>query len=384
MHEEFFTMMPQSIYEEWGFHDDVVVLDQLAQLAEANSFELMADGSVYQRAQGVIASASNGDFAARLQALFTHINQTANRIAPCFVGILQNARVRHSVIMLERDGRAGRLYETFRQCDRHALPVFTVEESLQNEAALPETDRLYCYLGSVGSANYGHWLVDDLARVLPAMEYAARIGRTIEWLLPSYGEPVDGARHDSLMALIRDPRNIAFVDRNTTYASRELLYAGPVSYHPYTKSPEALSRLRKRLAPDTPAGTKLFVIRGSGGTRKLLNEAEVSAMLGSLNYKTIDPGQMTFQEQRSAFADATDVVGIMGAGMTNTVFLAAGARVTYLAPDGWVEPFFWDLASVMGHDYRCLFGASVAKEMPSYMWDFEIDIPRLKESLTVQ
>ncbi len=59
--------------------------------------------------------------------------------------------------------------------------------------------------------------------------------------------------------------------------------------------------------------------------------------------------------------------------MTNTVFSPAGCRVGYLSPEGWTEPFYWDLANVMGHPYFALFGESATPDLPAHLSRFTVD-----------
>ena len=104
------------------------------------------------------------------------------------------------------------------------------------------------------------------------------------------------------------------------------------------------------------------------------------AALAPLGFTMLDTGSMTFDEQSHAFANASHVVGVMGAAMTNTVFCRAEASVCYLAPEGWTEPFFWDLAAVMGQEYRCVLGRAEGSDLPPQLQDFTIeDVEELRQ-----
>ena len=59
----------------------------------------------------------------------------------------------------------------------------------------------------------------------------------------------------------------------------------------------------------------------------------------------------------SLFAGAETVVGVMGASMANSIFSGTGTHVVHLAPEGWLEPFYWDLAASRGHRYTAYFGS---------------------------
>jgi hypothetical protein len=66
----------------------------------------------------------------------------------------------------------------------------------------------------------------------------------------------------------------------------------------------------------------------------------------------------------------------MGAGMANVVFSPEGAAIVYLAPEGWKDPFFWDLAAVTKHHYSVVFGDPSAPQAPSFT-PFRIDREQL-------
>jgi len=79
------------------------------------------------------------------------------------------------------------------------------------------------------------------------------------------------------------------------------------------------------------------------------------------------------------FAGAEIVVGIMGAAMCNTIACKPGTRLLYLAPEDWVEPFYWDMAAVLSHDYTAIAGRRANIAEPAHHDHFRID-PRMFEA----
>jgi capsular polysaccharide biosynthesis protein len=53
---------------------------------------------------------------------------------------------------------------------------------------------------------------------------------------------------------------------------------------------------------------------------------------------------MSFEEQISLFAEASRVVAICGAGLTNMVFMPPGGTVVMVSPSSVPGVFFWDIA----------------------------------------
>ena len=91
-------------------------------------------------------------------------------------------------------------------------------------------------------------------------------------------------------------------------------------------------------------GRKLFV-RRSSDHRRLMNENEVADWLAARGYDAIDPGALPFETQVAVFAQATHIVGVEGAAMTNILFAAKAVHLVMLAnPVTAAEPFFPMLA----------------------------------------
>jgi capsular polysaccharide biosynthesis protein len=176
---------------------------------------------------------------------------------------------------------------------------------------------------------------------------------------------------------------IRYVKEGRLYGFEELYFATPVTYHPYLKSPEALhytgTALRKR--ETGPATRRIFVTRRRSRGRTIINLRETEGVLESMGFSIIDPEAINFQRQVSAFATAGLVVGSMGAAMTNTMFCPPGTKLVYLAPAGWREPFYWDLAAACGHEYHVCFGTGEPANAAPYDRSYAIDSAMLEAAL---
>ena len=67
--------------------------------------------------------------------------------------------------------------------------------------------------------------------------------------------------------------------------------------------------------------------------------------------------------------------------MTNSIFARVGTTVVYLTPEGWVEPFYWDMASVLGHRYLACFGPVEDPAVPAHLGAYRIDLALLHQVL---
>ena len=60
--------------------------------------------------------------------------------------------------------------------------------------------------------------------------------------------------------------------------------------------------------------------------------------------------------------------------MTNVVFCRPEARVVFLAPHGWQEPFYWDLSDTVGLEYNVYFGSIDNEAEPAENRNFHVDV----------
>ena len=135
-------------------------------------------------------------------------------------------------------------------------------------------------------------------------------------------------------------------------------------------------------APNAPAWTRVYVTRAKAHGRDIVNQAEVTGVFQAFGFTVVDVEGLTFAQQVAAFKDARIVAGCMGATMTNTVFCEPGTIVLHLAPEGWIEPFYWDLAGPCGHSYAALFGPPTDSSIAPHTAAFTIDLSRLADVLS--
>lgn len=322
--------------------------------------------------------------------------------AACDLYRLVEATLFGSVLYVRRAGRPHVVYETHRPQDRATTRLALPAEL---DAAETAPEGLALFLGTPGSGNYGHWLVDDLPRYAAFRLLRARYpDRPITVVLTAFDPVMNEMRRQSLDLLLGADRNwsLRLVAPDAAIQFPDLHYATPVTVHPHDKSPEALRGLAAALraatrglrfkaglrtaAENLAAGRaprwrrRLFVDRRPTRSRALTNVEAVWDVLAPLGFTRVDPEGMSFRRQVETFADAELVVGTMGAAMTNTLVCAPGTSVVHLAPDSWPDPFFWDLAGVLGHRYRAVYGTAHGPE-GTYYRPFTIDPELLRRVL---
>lgn len=393
------------LYRDGGFPGDPWDREPLVQAGPAAEF-LAELHPPFRYPRPIDRAALDGAYAGGLE-LMELVNHEGRTGAACGLFRVPGARLRDGIVYLARASQTGEpetciLYETHRPIDRPTLVPVEAEALAAGPATRIEGRALY--LGSSGSFNYGHWLVDDLSRQSAFAALRALYPReTLTLVVDAFEPTVDAIRRQSLELILGPEQGFAirFVPRGETLAFEDLHYASPATQHPLLKSPDALrgvaavlrrrtraDRLAlalRRLGADLSAGRwprlkrRLYVERRAGRSRPLVNEAEVTALLVAHGFERIDPETLSFPGQVARFAEAGVVVGPMGAAMTTSLVCAPGTHVLHLAQEGWTDPFFWDLACVMRHRFSAVYGR--AEESGTLYSPYAIDLDALRRRL---
>lgn len=215
-----------------------------------------------------------------------------------------------------------------------------------------------------GGRNYYHWMIDYLPG-LGALEH-----RGLFRDLPVvFGRTLSPFQRQSLERIGFDLRRWHNPGDGEVVACTQLWATGRASGRrtvmgmPDWWQPEAdietVGWLREVFLPH-PAGARphphrrLYVSRGEAGVRRLLNEEDILAMLESAGYEVVHPERLSVGEQASLFAEASHVVGVHGAGLTNMVFMAPGTRVFEIVAPYRRPAFYEHLARLLGVGHRHL------------------------------
>lgn len=109
-------------------------------------------------------------------------------------------------------------------------------------------------------------------------------------------------------------------------------------------------------APKTPT-RRIYIDRSAAATRRLINADAVWAVLQERGFEALRLEDLSFAEQRSAFANAQAVVGVHGAGLANVIFCQTGTPVIEILPATYATRAFWYAAAYFGLTYRPLVAA---------------------------
>ena len=334
------------------------------------------------------AIAASDAFRIQLERVCDDVNRTHHSAQQSLLVSLATAYVYGPVIYVEAIGEPALLLETHRFNDRRFVTAPHPRNILDTfEDFDSQPDSCAIFIGSAGSFNYGHWLVDDLPRLKAVHALRARFPTLkIRVLLSLLGDVIDAIRRESAQAYLSaiDNYTVEFLDCKIPYKIGNLFYASPVSLHPATKLPAAIAWvseqaaiLRRDALQGLPRSDRIFVTRRPPDGRILLNHEEIAGFLAGHGFIIVDMNGLSFSQQIDLFRDGGVIVGCMGAAMTNTILCRSPVTVVILAPEGWVEPFYWDLAAVRGDRYAACYGEPDNKDVPANASSYSIDVARL-------
>jgi capsular polysaccharide biosynthesis protein len=196
--------------------------------------------------------------------------------------------------------------------------------------------------------NHYHWVFD----VLPRVHLLARWRPVIEqYLVPAN---LSAVQLESLRHLGINEEQLVRLEPQTRLRCQRL-YVPSLPGSEGCSPPWAVGFLREAFtgaAAHTPGhGPRLYVRRGGGAQRPVLNEPELIARLQRRGFQAIDPTEMGFLEQVAAFRDATLVVGAHGAGLANLVFSRSGSVLELLPAEYARTDCYFTLSCQRGLNY---------------------------------
>lgn len=212
------------------------------------------------------------------------------------------------------------------------------------------------------SANYFHWLIEYLPRLL---EVEAHGGLRNVPLIVSDQMPFQ--HYEALFAILKADHPVVYLDERTA-AAVDILHVPSFSTYvpddfnsPFWKAGGVSKRhidfLRDRVLGTgqisaEPARKRIFVSRSRNAGRSMSNEVAIVEACKRAGFTVVYPELMSFQEQVACFSEADVVMGPTGAAFANVIFCKPGTAVYGLTSER-NKTFcnFANLATSVGCDF---------------------------------
>lgn len=131
---------------------------------------------------------------------------------------------------------------------------------------------------------------------------------------------------------------------------------------------------------------KIFVSRDDATHRNAVNNDELLSLINEFGFEIFVPGKHSFSDQVNTFANASIILGIHGAGMTNILWTKPEfTKVIEIVVDGVDDPGYRYLSEMLGLSYSYVKSTPIGNSKNGIAFDdVEVDLIALKEILLQQ
>lgn len=195
--------------------------------------------------------------------------------------------------------------------------------------------------------NYYHWMVDTLPRLLLLERSQPGCQLLLFEPVPAYVRTTA-----AIFGFVR----FVLLPPETVIKVPELVipdYPAPSGFQDAALSLMVRERVLEALKVKAFVGERrVYVSRNRQHLRRLLNEAAIEPLLRQYGFEIIYFEEHSFEEQVHLIAEATVLIGVHGANLTNMLFMRPGATVVELMIDGKAfNPCYYYLANTMQLNY---------------------------------
>jgi len=198
------------------------------------------------------------------------------------------------------------------------------------------------------SSNYGHLLFDSLPRLYLFERAGYKWDDVSHVLLPNL--ITEGQR--TAVSLSGIPiEKIVPIEDFAVVECEELL--APTFPGVRRNSPAWAVEFWRSKVSRPQRGRRLFISR-QGATRSLVNENEITTLLGEFGFETIVSSGKAIRED---YQEAEMIVGAHGAALADILFCHPGTALIELTPPGHVYPYYYTVADSAGMFYFSILGS---------------------------
>lgn len=235
-------------------------------------------------------------------------------------------------------------------------------------------------LGSGGTNNYGHWLLDSMSRLSVIKEYMPNVLDECDYIYSDFPNFNDV---NQMLKTAGLKEKIIKVEASYQCLTFEKIYRPSLFGAPTQHDRKALDCLKNLFSkPITAKGDKIFILRNSA-IRKIKNQNEVLSLVTSLGYKVVDIRKEKNPIQ--VFQNAKIIVSPHQALLVNTIFCNQGTRLLELMPSAHCSKWYLSCCKFSNMKYEVLVCES-EKNKNDYFYvcsesDIVVDIVLLEKIL---
>ena len=213
--------------------------------------------------------------------------------------------------------------------------------------------------------SYYHWFLDCLPVVFAIEKYASLTGKPVKLLVPRHLKEWQskslsqlGYEGDSLLPFTPGKGYISIKARSVVASHSHRCQKGSSVRRakagvPFDAvSPSAIAELKERLTPkkselrDSLLPKKILISRREATSRRLINEDDVLSLLSRYGFEAITLDGLSLSTQIELFKNATHIVAVHGAGLTNILHSYQASVLEIHSLDHGIRPDYFQIASL--------------------------------------
>ncbi|ASJ74539.1 glycosyltransferase family 61 protein [Granulosicoccus antarcticus] len=297
--------------------------------------------------------------------------------------ILNNGRILSDgithVSIFGADNRLQKDYST-----HHQLKPLEVLKRAPARVIAGTTLNLCAPLSTV-QGNFAHWLTDALGRWILLEDCATESVQIDQFLIP----PNKSAFRESLRVLgVADDRMVELSLHEAMEFERLVCVSRPRGYSSNVVPGWLIEGYRTRLgsfmSEPAAANQRLYISRKDAGSRKFRQEDTLVAELEQRGFKSVEMSSLGLREKAELFSQATDVIGLAGAGMMSVMFSPPDTRVVELYPSNFLSYMFATISAALGHEHHTYIFKNNSKKRWLHQGsggEFDLDLKDFLSSL---
>lgn len=229
---------------------------------------------------------------------------------------------------------------------------------LRKRGKLPRLEGATALIHTPGFRNYFHWMTESLPRLAALAEYRRQGGR-LDRILIAQAEP-KGFVMQSIALFFPELLPVAqAVDKARLDLEEALFFldwrgVAPVFTRIKTTTAMLLERLAAQAAQSPPGASRaLLISRADVDNRCLVNEDALIEAFAPLGLESVRLTGMSVEAQMRLLSEARLVVGVHGAGLTNTIFCRPGTAMLEITSTQYIRRSrsYADIAAFRGFPY---------------------------------
>lgn len=223
---------------------------------------------------------------------------------------------------------------------------FLLKQWFHTSAVVKPTTTVAVVHNQFSAINYFHWLIEALPRLLLIKDVDPNC-----YLLAPAPVPEFLAKTAALLGFSK----LLPIDRNQLVKASRVLLPEATHLHGH-QDPLLMQQVRMQLIkalgyPETTPHRRIYVSRSRQRMRKLVNEEALDSVLAHYSFEKVFFEELSFEEQVQTALEASIMMGVHGANLTNMLFMQPSTTVIELMNEDHANLVYFRMASYLHITY---------------------------------